>query len=196
MSKVVSSIGVEFYVGYTKDRNSRPTWEQYQKLPQIVECSELDFKPDAMSIKSYDDLGQTHYVPDSVDTGGVHSLTAILTKNRECEILWNKMCRLYNEGYYIWLYVLIPTIDEATYIPICPINTGMRNIKPQDKITTNLYYTIVDKVIFADSIKPIWGKTWNYISTFNGGQQLTSSSEMDIDDINKLFNNLFYLKGD
>lgn len=194
MSKVVSSIGVEFYVGYTKDRNSRPTWEQYQKLPQIVECSELDFKPDAMSIKSYDDLGQTHYVPDSVDTGGVHSLTANLTEDQKSEKIWNEMCDRYNEGDYIWLCVFIPKIDESTYIPICPVKTGAHNIKQQGVITINLYYTIVDQVKFGETIKPAFGKKWNYISSFNGGQQLTSESEIDLDDINKLFNNLFYLK--
>ena len=195
MSKVVSSIGVEFYVGYTKDRNSIPIAEDFKRIRQIIECSELDFKPDAISIKSYDDLGETHYVSDSVDTGGVHSLTANLTEDQDTEKLWNEMVDRYNEGNYIWLCIVIPKIDKSTYIPICPIKTGAHKIKQQNIITINLYYTLVDKVKFDKPLKTAWGKRWNYLDAINEGQQLTSTNEIDLDDINKLFNNLFYLKG-
>lgn len=195
MSKAVTSIGVEFYVGYSANKTSRPTLEQYRKLPQIVECSDLDETPEAIGIKSYDGLGHINYVPDYIDTGGTHSLTANLTVDREGEKIWNSMVDQYNEGKYIWLCVNIPQIDESTYIPICPIKTGVYSLKQQEIITQKLYYTIVGEIEFGETMKTRWGKKWNYLNSFNGGQQLVSNNEIDIEDINKLFNNLFYLKG-
>ena len=195
MSNVISSIGVEFYVGYSNNKNTYPTWEQCQKLPNIIECSELDMKPDAVATKSYDNLGYMYYAPEQIDTGGVHSLTANMSKKRESEKIWNQMVEKYNNGDFIWLCIFIPHIDESTYIPICPIKVGLFNLKQQSTITQNLYYTIVGQVKFGELLKTHWGKSWNTLGTINGGQQLTSDNEIDIDDVNKLFNNLFFLKG-
>lgn len=195
MSNVITSIGVEFYVGYSENRNSRPTWEQYQKLPNIVECSELDMKPDAITMKSYDSLDFIPYIADSVDSGGTHFLTANVTKHQDTERIWDEMVKKYQEGNFIWLAIYVPKIEESTYIPICPVKTGTHTIKQQSIITVNLYYTIIDQVKFDESIRPAWGKKWNYITSFNGGQQLGDQDTIKLDDINKLFNNLFFMKG-
>ena len=196
MSQAVSSIGVEFYIGYTSDANAQPKITDFKKLPQIVECSELDMSPDTITHKSYDDLGMIKHAPDSIDMGGAQSLTANLTENRECETLWNLMVERYNEGKYVWLCVFIPDISESTYIPIHPIKTVGYHIKQQSIITLKLYYTIDGDIKFGEVLKKRWGKDWTNLGKINGGQTVDWKYQIKLEDINKLFSNTFYLRGD
>ena len=195
MSNVITSIGVEFYVGYTQSAKDKPKKSDLKKLPNIVKCSDFDAELDTVTQKSYDSLGLVTHLPNSIDMGGAQYLTANLTENREVAHIWNLMVDRYNEGNYVWLCLFIPDIAESTYIPICPITTRGFSIEQQSIITLNLYYTIVGDIQFGEVLKKKLGKAWTNLGKFNGGQTVDWKYQIKLDDINKLFNNIFYLKG-
>jgi len=50
--------------------------------------------------------------------------------------------------------------------------------------------------VFGTLNKPSWNNSaWHHIQFINEGNKLSSSDEIDVDDINMLFENVFYLKG-
>lgn len=197
MSKVLTSIGVKFYIGYSNSYNKIPTSSEFRKIPNIIEASDFDLEPEAVSTNSYDNLDYRTYIDDTIDTGGVQSFTVNSTVGEDAESIWNEMAELCENGKYIWLRIVIPQIDNNTYIPICPIKTRGQNIKLNDRLTRKLYYTIIGDFSFSDALNIGWNNlSWYHLPFFNEGKQLTSSNEIDVKDINMLFNNLFYLKGE
>ena len=196
MSKVLTSIGVEFYIGWSDSYNEPPLKTQYKKIPQVIENSDTNLEPETISTKSYNNFRYTTYTEFDIDTGGVQFLKVNCTKDEDAESIWNEMAEKCEDGKYIWLCIFVPQMQKSTYIPINPIKVDGYNMPLNDRITTKLYYTIVGNFELRETIKPFWtNNAWNYLPFFNGGNKLTSESEIDVDDINMLFNNVFYLKG-
>ena len=197
MSKVISSIGVSFYIGYSATYGRIPPMENFKHLPQVFESSELDPDPDTFETTSYDNLRYKSYADDLIDTSGVKYLYANATDDEAAEKIWNEMVGFDESGYQVWLCIYIPDKSTSTYIPISPVDTKSYSLKVNDKIATKLKYVIAGDMEKSASIKRSWESRSIYpVSYINNGQQLTSELQITATAVNCLFNNIFTMKGD
>lgn len=148
MSKVLSSIGVEFKIAAATTFGTRPT-TGWTKIPQVFENSEFDLDPDTIDVTSYDNLKYKSSIPGLIDASGIQTLTANATEGEDAETVWDDMVDDYEAGKQIWLCVVIPEKADATYMPIVPIRTGAYNTVVNDKISIKLKFTIAGDLVFA-----------------------------------------------
>jgi hypothetical protein len=149
MSKVLTSLGVCFLIGYTEKWGTLPT--TFYKIPQIIENSEIDLDPDAIDTTSYDNLKYKSSVSGLIDTSGIMSLTANATVDEDAERVWDNAVDMYEQGHQIWLCTTIPHKHDAAYMPIIPIRTGAYNTVVNDRITIKLKYTLAGDLFFVGS---------------------------------------------
>lgn len=153
MSKVLSSIGVEFLIAKATTYGTRPqTATDYTKIPQIIENSEFDLDPDTIDTTSYDNLKYKSSIAGLIDASGIQTLTANATAEEDAETVWDSMVDEYENGSQIWLCVVIPEKEDATYIPIAPVRTGAYTTTVNDRITIKLKFTITGDMEFG--LKP------------------------------------------
>jgi hypothetical protein len=148
MSKVLSSIGVVFAIGTETVADTKPTI--WNKIPQVVENSEFDLDPDTIDTTSYDNLKYKSSIPGLIDTSGIQYLTANATESEDAESVWDAAVTVHETtGAHVWLCVVIPDMDNATFIPIIPIKTGAYTTTVNDRITIKLKFTIAGDLEFA-----------------------------------------------
>lgn len=146
MAKVLTSLGVEFYIGAGDvDTTSEPSWQQ---IPQVIEVSEFDLDPDTIETTSFDNIKYKSSVAGLIDTTGIQSLTVNATDDAEAEGIWDELA-----DEPAWLKIVIPDKEnDNTYIPILPIKTGAYSLAVNDRITIRLKYTITGDMKFGSSL--------------------------------------------
>lgn len=146
MAKVLTSLGVEFFIGArTGTKTTEPDW---QKIPQVIEATELDIDPDTIDTTSFDNMRYKSSVSGLIDTSGIQSLTVNATDDAAAEELWDSFA-----DKEAWLKIVIPDKeDDNTYIPIVPAKTGAYNLAVNDRITIRLKYTIAGDLLFGSTI--------------------------------------------
>ena len=145
MSKVLTSLGVKFYIGSAEALTVN---EPAELIPQVIEASEIDLDPDTIDTTSFDNLRYKSSVSGLIDTSGIQYLTVNATEGAEAEAIWDRF-----DGAPAWLKIEIPgKEDDNTYIPIIPIKTGAYNVAVNDRITIRLKYTISGDLKFGATI--------------------------------------------
>jgi hypothetical protein len=147
MANVLTSLGVEFYLGEkgASDSTEPSTWN---KIPQVIEASEFDLDPDTIDTTSFDNMRYKSSVAGLIDTSGIQSLTVNATDDAAAEGIWDELA-----DKEAWLKIVIPhKEDDNTYIPIIPIKTGAYNLAVNDRITIRLKYTISGDIKFGSTL--------------------------------------------
>ena len=191
MSKVLTSLGASFFLGYSNDTFTTPITETFRKIPKVVDNSDFDFSPETINSSSLSNLNCSSSVPNGYDTSGVQHLKVLATEFRDAEQVWEEMIDLRYSGKQIWLCIEIPKMN-IIYIPIIPIEIFSMSLKLNDKVTRTLYYSIAGDICFAKSGRRNWGEdTWFPLALFNNNQTLDEVIELSL--INYLFQNVFYM---
>ncbi len=145
MAKVLTSLGVKFYVGAGAIES---TTEPDDLIPQVIEMTEIDLDPDTIETTSFDNLTYKSSVSGLIDTTGIQALTVNATDDADAEVLWDSLA-----GEAAWLKIVIPDKEsDNTYIPILPIKTGAYNLAVNDRITIRLKFTITGDMKFGATL--------------------------------------------
>ena len=145
MAKVLTSLGVKFYIGARGGTGSDT--EPSQLIPQVIESSEFDLDPDTIDTTSFDNIRYKSSVAGLVDTSGIQSITVNATDDEAAETIWDALA-----GEEAWLKIEIPNKPDNTYIPIIPVKTGAYNLAVNDRITIRLRYTISGDMKFGATL--------------------------------------------
>ena len=145
MAKVLTSLGVKFYIGKTTPTGG--STEPSQQIPQVIEASEFDLDPDTIDTTSFDNLKYKSSVAGLIDTSGIQYLTVNATDDEVAEGIWDSFA-----GESAWLKIEIPGKDDNTYIPIIPIKTGAYSVAVNDRITIRLKFTISGDMKFGETL--------------------------------------------
>ena len=195
MSQVLTSIGVEFYISTSSTYGNVATGG-YVKIPHVIEMSNIDAEPEELVTTNYGDLSGGSSIVDDFGESGVQHLLVNATVGNDAETIWDSMANSFENGEQVWLCISIPRKTDATYIPICPMKTRVNNIPFNDRITTKLYYTITGDIVLGENPRKYWtNETWFPINMFNENKEMTENESISLSDVNMLFNNIFYLKG-
>ncbi len=147
MANVLTSLGVEFHIG-TREETGKVEPSIWQRIPQVIEASEIDLDPDTIDTTSFDNLRYKSSVAGLIDTTGIQTLTVNATKEAEAEEIWDEFA-----DQPAWLKIVIPNKEnDNTYIPIIPIKTGAYNVAVNDRITIRLKYTIAGDLKFGADV--------------------------------------------
>lgn len=145
MAKVLTSLGVKFYIGARGGTGSDT--EPSQLIPQVIESSEFDLDPDTIDTTSFDNIRYKSSVAGLIDTTGIQSLTVNATDDEAAEGIWDALA-----DQEAWLKIEIPNKTDHTYVPIIPIKTGAYNLAVNDRITIRLKYTISGDMKFGATL--------------------------------------------
>lgn len=145
MAKVLTSLGVKFYIGARGGTGSDT--EPSQLIPQVIESSEFDLDPDTIDTTSFDNIRYKSSVAGLIDTTGIQSLTVNATDEEAAEGIWDALA-----DQEAWLKIEIPNKTDHTYVPIIPIKTGAYNLAVNDRITIRLKYTISGDMKFGATL--------------------------------------------
>ena len=146
---VLTSLGVQICIGSSSSRTTKPT--TWDKIPQVIEISEIDLEPDTIDTTSFDNEKYKSSVPGLIDTSGIQYILVNADSSESAENLWNTAAEdaASTSPKYIWLCIIIPNKTKATFIPITPIATGAYNVTLNDRITIRLRYTIREDLEFG-----------------------------------------------
>ena len=145
MAKVLTSLGVKFYIGARGGTGSDT--EPSQLIPQVIESSEFDLDPDTIDTTSFDDIRYKSSVAGLIDTTGIQYLTVNATDDEAAEGIWDALA-----DQEAWLKIEIRNKTDHTYVPIIPIKTGAYNLAVNDRITIRLKYTISGDMKFGATL--------------------------------------------
>jgi hypothetical protein len=148
-----STIGLKIGIAFETTAGERPT-SDYIAVPKVYELPDMDADPDSIDTTTFDNLKYKSSIEGLIDLGGILSLTANYT-TRGVE-LWDTQAGLENsatntDGKKNWLVIQIPDVDNAYFIPVNVIETGIPTTPVNDRISIKYRFTVVGDIVIASA---------------------------------------------